>query len=391
MRIAVAVGLLFALMHFVIESEFFEEGPLSKKGLIHLMDLKTLDLKFQSRKDLVLPPPQVVIAAIDEKSVERFGLWPWGRDVIAQFIDVATKGGAKVIGFDAVFSDEDKNSSYMTIKKFLGELEEASLAPGSTPAAQLAERLQEAQRCGEDTQKFLADVERRAPNKGLSKAAAQARDAAGAEGKALTAAHAALAQWQSAAAQYVARIKSQTLSRSPDDALAEAISHSPQTILGYFNFYAQQEIVGIAPFELANDFARVEASAIEHIYESRVKDVGGQEVEILEPAQTPISKLQIRPVIALRPPLKKLAAGATAFGYFNVSPDPDGPMRRVRLVNRYQNKLYPALSLVAAARALDGEIRPINGSIKPGRTLDGVSLAPGVMVPTDLHGRVLVN
>jgi adenylate cyclase len=46
-----------------------------------------------------------VIAAIDEKSLEAEGRWPWPRPRIAALIDALSADGAKVIGFDVLFSE----------------------------------------------------------------------------------------------------------------------------------------------------------------------------------------------------------------------------------------------------------------------------------------------
>ena len=393
MRVSLAIALLFAGVHFTIESEFFEEGPFSKKGLIHLMDLKSLDLKFQGRNTDNLPPPKVVIAAIDEKGVERYGLWPWGRDIIGKFITKATQDGAKVIGFDAVFSDEDKNSSYATIKRFVDQLQNATLGPDSATTRQVMAAVQTAEQDDAATQKALMEVERKFKGgKAERTLLQQARKAAESSSKRLGQAREILAHWQLGASSLFAQLKEQTQSRSPDDALAAAIGKSPQTVLGYFNFYTEQEIVGVSKEDLETGYDRIAKSGVGALYESVIKEAGGQDIEIMQPLpNSPVQGLQIRPVVAVRTPLKKFADAGTSFGYFNVSPDVDGPMRRVRLLNRYRDKLFPALSLAAAARYLEGDIRPINGTIKPGRTLDGVSLAPGVTVPTDLHGRLLVN
>ena len=69
LRISLTVALIFSGVHFTIEGEFFEYGLFSKNGMIHLLDLKALDLKIQGRTMEDMPEPQVVVAAIDEKSI----------------------------------------------------------------------------------------------------------------------------------------------------------------------------------------------------------------------------------------------------------------------------------------------------------------------------------
>lgn len=81
-----------------------------------LMELKALDLRFKARgvKDA---GERVVIVAIDEKSVNELGRWPWPRTRIAEVIKSLSDDGAKAIGFDMVFSEPDQSSGLQTIRE----------------------------------------------------------------------------------------------------------------------------------------------------------------------------------------------------------------------------------------------------------------------------------
>jgi hypothetical protein len=72
------------------------------------IELNWLDLRFRTRGPIA-PKPTVVLAAIDEKSVEAEGRWPWPRSRIAALIDALSRG-ARVIAFDVTFSEPDENS-----------------------------------------------------------------------------------------------------------------------------------------------------------------------------------------------------------------------------------------------------------------------------------------
>jgi adenylate cyclase len=50
----------------------------------------------------------VTIVDIDDKSLAKFGQWPWPRTRIADMIQSLTTNGAVVIGFDVVFSEADR-------------------------------------------------------------------------------------------------------------------------------------------------------------------------------------------------------------------------------------------------------------------------------------------
>jgi len=56
------------------------------------------------------PNVPVVIAAIDEKSLGKYGQWPWSRTTLAKITDRLTELGAVVIAFDALFAEPDRTS-----------------------------------------------------------------------------------------------------------------------------------------------------------------------------------------------------------------------------------------------------------------------------------------
>src|SRR5262249_31311212 len=56
------------------------------------------------------PSPVVVLALIDEKSLDTEGRWPWPRSKLATLVDVLSHDGARVIGFDIGFLEPDENS-----------------------------------------------------------------------------------------------------------------------------------------------------------------------------------------------------------------------------------------------------------------------------------------
>jgi len=81
--------------------------------LIKLLPMETLeeklyDYRFKIR-GTIKPSEKVVIAAIDEKSIERLGRWPWDRDKIANLVKKLAEAGAEIIVFDIFFVEEEKN------------------------------------------------------------------------------------------------------------------------------------------------------------------------------------------------------------------------------------------------------------------------------------------
>jgi len=81
---------------------------LSGISLLDLIELKTYDLRFLSRGH-VPPSSAVVMALIDEKSLDTEGRWPWPRFKIAALVDLLSQDGAKVIGFDIGFLEPEES------------------------------------------------------------------------------------------------------------------------------------------------------------------------------------------------------------------------------------------------------------------------------------------
>src|SRR5439155_21412357 len=73
------------------------------------------------------PTPAVVIAAIDEKSLEAEGRWPWPRSKIAALVDILSRHGARVIGVDIAFSEPDENSQLALIEQFAQQVDSLAI------------------------------------------------------------------------------------------------------------------------------------------------------------------------------------------------------------------------------------------------------------------------
>ncbi len=60
----------------------------------------------------------VVIIDIDEKSLGKFGQFPWNRIVFAEILDKLNESNPKAIGFDIFFTEKDKQSPDAIIKSY---------------------------------------------------------------------------------------------------------------------------------------------------------------------------------------------------------------------------------------------------------------------------------
>ncbi|MEK6590918.1 MAG: adenylate/guanylate cyclase domain-containing protein, partial [Nitrospinota bacterium] len=95
------VGLIITILSLIIYSTGIP--------FFHTMEFKAYDLHFLSRGK-IKTGDEVIIIAVDEKSLDRFGRWPWPRRRIAELIERLKMAGAKVIAFDMVFSEPDESS-----------------------------------------------------------------------------------------------------------------------------------------------------------------------------------------------------------------------------------------------------------------------------------------
>ncbi|HYA43565.1 MAG TPA: adenylate/guanylate cyclase domain-containing protein, partial [Syntrophobacteraceae bacterium] len=101
--------------------------------ILDMVELKTYDLRFLSR-GAVGGSTAVALALIDEKSLNTEGRWPWPRSKIARLLDILSADGAKVVGFDIVFSEPDENSQLGFINQLMREMEALSINEGKLEA-----------------------------------------------------------------------------------------------------------------------------------------------------------------------------------------------------------------------------------------------------------------
>ena len=60
---------------------------------------------------------RIVIVDIDEKSIDRIGRWPWGRDKLAGLTqELFARQRVSVVGFDVVFAERDNSSGLASLR-----------------------------------------------------------------------------------------------------------------------------------------------------------------------------------------------------------------------------------------------------------------------------------
>jgi adenylate cyclase len=121
-------------------------------SILEFVELKTYDLRVVSRGTRQ-PSSPVVMAVIDEKSLDAEGRWPWPRAKLASLVDMLSHAGARVIAFDIGFSEPDENSQ-------LAILDEVSKRVGRSPTSDraLAEFLERSRQEADNDARLAASI-----------------------------------------------------------------------------------------------------------------------------------------------------------------------------------------------------------------------------------------
>ncbi len=71
--------------------------------IIQILDLKGLDLFWEAKN----PHPNIIIVAIDNKSIQEIGRWPWTRIIYAEFLNLLKNNSIRTVAFDITFSEPE--------------------------------------------------------------------------------------------------------------------------------------------------------------------------------------------------------------------------------------------------------------------------------------------
>ncbi len=112
----VTFGMIYAALDYYSSRHQVSRKDKSLAGLIQQIHEKTIDWRLTDRGQQ-LGSDRVAILAIDERSIEQEGRWPWPREKMAALVERTLADGAKHIAFDIVFSEEDQNSSIPTLRR----------------------------------------------------------------------------------------------------------------------------------------------------------------------------------------------------------------------------------------------------------------------------------
>ncbi|MEA1915226.1 MAG: adenylate/guanylate cyclase domain-containing protein [Campylobacterota bacterium] len=109
----VSFYIIGSLVVTLVLSVFYVYSP----ARFSTFDNNLRDFYFSTRGELP-KSNNVVIIDIDERALNSFGQWPWGRDLVANLVSNLNKAEVGIIGFDIIFAEKDKTSPSNVLKLF---------------------------------------------------------------------------------------------------------------------------------------------------------------------------------------------------------------------------------------------------------------------------------
>jgi adenylate cyclase len=113
-------------------------GALGLLDFTNRIELQTYDLRVAATARPSAPANDIVLIAIDNESIRRMeplvGRWPWPRLIHAMAIDYLAAAGAKVIGYDILFTERDIRKFMVGDTEWTGDESDAALVESTTKA-----------------------------------------------------------------------------------------------------------------------------------------------------------------------------------------------------------------------------------------------------------------
>ncbi|HBQ20865.1 MAG: hypothetical protein A2Z91_08435 [Deltaproteobacteria bacterium GWA2_38_16] len=297
-KISLVITLIFMAFAFLIDQKT------TSFTFIKSLALKTnVDAKFYIRGKRPISN-DIVIVAIDDKSLEQFGRWPWNRTLLADGLKKIapknTQDKPKVISLDMVFSEQDPNSQAPTFQKLQTQYQQSHTKDSFYET--LSQQIQRA-----DTDQYFSKT-------------------------------------------------------------IHDLNKTTPIMLGYFFYFSKKDIE-----ELKTDWEK----EFEHIFDSKI--TAKISTVRYPPEEIPTG-------MGAKSSIKPYAQATSNHGFFDISSDIDGTIRKTHLIGKYKNTLFPSFALKTVALALHKEIVVQFGS----NGIENIFLE-NEFIPTNLQGEFWIN
>jgi len=117
MRTAASKDRLFVLKKVVIATVvgvavFLLVLTVYWSGLLHIVELKALDHRFNHYAKPTQASSDIVLVTIDDPSLQTYGRWPWHRDLYGYMARYLHAGGARAIVLDILLLEPDEDEAF---------------------------------------------------------------------------------------------------------------------------------------------------------------------------------------------------------------------------------------------------------------------------------------
>ena len=156
--ISVAITLAALVIYFF---SFVGDRNTPLFDFLKRFEYSTLDTRFRYRPTRYTPPdPRIVVVAIDQRSQEVLGKWPFSRKYFGEMLDALRVDGAKVVSFDITFDKPDQ--TVLPIRALWAKLE-ADKKAGNPPDPKLEAQVFELAKQFDADAQFAAALRRFGP------------------------------------------------------------------------------------------------------------------------------------------------------------------------------------------------------------------------------------
>lgn len=337
----------------VVAALYLFETLFPSQSLLKLIEYRVLDYRFQLRGERVEDARNspVVIVAIDEKTLEELGRWPFSRSYQADLVRALREYEAKVIAFDIVFSEADQNSELRKVRELREFTKDIGLTKTGLGLEVTAVSQEAAALAGER-------VSLAGPLSKLDRVASE------------------IDKRERSMAQLQNFLKDSEAKADNDAYFARELSDGSDVVLGYF----------------INDDAAQHAQSDVTEFERRAQYVLDSRISVISDGrESPSGPLRLdRYSTTYKYPVVNIpviSQAARADGHFNQIQDSDGAIRWYPAIIQYGDAFMPSLGMMAAAKYLDAD--PILQANQIGE-VDSLFLGDSA-VPLAADGRGLLN
>ncbi len=124
--------------------------------LINELELKSRDIRFRIR-ETEEPSKDIVVVAIDDKSLLSIGRWPWPRLLLARMIELLSEGGARAVGVDLLLTEPEESREAQRIRKLIESYLQHGMLSGQANSQAFFDQLVTAAESA-DNDRFLAKM-----------------------------------------------------------------------------------------------------------------------------------------------------------------------------------------------------------------------------------------